>query len=217
MPFTITPPSFSAIVDPNCTVNLSWLEIGTSDFDTFSQAASVKPGQYGMSVEPVAYYLNRLPDRSNVIKVNAAVSSSDSSIKVFYVEDEDIAKHNLPYWVRGCNSVGAPHPTVQTVIEGKGVKVSEDTVPCMSFSKLVKEYNVASINILKIDTEGHDVTILNSMLDCCSSYPNLYPNALMFESNALTDANDVQVMIQKLQKVGYVFLSGGENTVMVKL
>lgn len=196
---------------------LSWLEIGTSDFNTFAQSEGVKSGEYGMSVEPVKSYLDRLPDRIDIVKVHAAVSNVDGKADVYYVTEEDIKKHELPDWVRGCNTIGLPHPTVEKTIQGKDVSFQVDSVKKFSYGTLMKTYNIRSVTVLKIDTEGHDCVILKSMLAFCSQNPSLYPRVVTFESNELTPKQEVDATVAALKSAEYILLERGYNTTMVKL
>ena len=47
-------------------MHYNFVEIGTSDFDTLIEGADDE--QVGLSIEPIAYYLNKLPDKKNVKK-----------------------------------------------------------------------------------------------------------------------------------------------------
>jgi hypothetical protein len=80
------------------------IEIGTSDFRT--QAGLVE----GIFIEPVKYYFDRLPVCN---KMNVAVSNTDGEINIYYIPAEVIEQHNLPKWLRGCNSVNEIHQTVK--------------------------------------------------------------------------------------------------------
>ena len=84
-----------------------FIEIGTSDFDTLIQTCSDE--SIGLSIEPLQIYLDRLPNKPNVKKITKAISELDSEIDIYYIPLENIWKHNLPIWVKGCNSVSKPH------------------------------------------------------------------------------------------------------------
>ena len=45
--------------------HFDFIEIGTSDFDTLIEDAS--ESTRGISIEPIKYYLDRLPNKENVI------------------------------------------------------------------------------------------------------------------------------------------------------
>lgn len=158
-----------------------FIEIGTSDFDTLIQNCS--DTTKGISIEPIGYYINRLPNKDNVIKVQAAMSDNEGYIDVYYIEDNKILENNLPWWVRGSNSVNKPHPfTIKCIGEDVYNKlVTIDKVPTITWSKLINDYNVKSIDYLKIDTEGYDHIILNAYLDMCEKNKNLLANKIKFE------------------------------------
>ena len=74
---------------------LDFIEIGTSDYNTILESCS--DNQKGISIEPLKFYLDNLPDRSNVTKINAALVSDNTinSVKTYFIAPEDIKKHNL--------------------------------------------------------------------------------------------------------------------------
>ena len=53
------------------TIEYDFVEIGTSDFDTLIQASDGT--LRGLSVEPIKFYLDNLPDKVLVTKVNCAI------------------------------------------------------------------------------------------------------------------------------------------------
>ena len=86
-----------------------FVEIGTSNFDTLIEQATDET--VGLSIEPIRHYLDSLPNKANVKKLNCAVSPKNCCeiLEVFYVPEQTIADKNLPDWLRGCNSVGDYH------------------------------------------------------------------------------------------------------------
>jgi hypothetical protein len=56
-------------------IDLDSIEIGTSDFDTLIESASANT--VGFSIEPIKYYLDNLPDKPNVTKINKAIVGSN--------------------------------------------------------------------------------------------------------------------------------------------
>lgn len=162
-------------------MHYDFIEIGTSDFDALIQ--SCRDDERGLSIEPIAYYLNRLPDRSNVKKICAALSDKEGEIEIYHIPDEEIQRNNLPWWVRGSNSVNHPH---QHTINAIGLEVYNrlvriDKVPTITWEKLIKENDVDSIGYLKIDTEGYDHVILKEYLKICKTHPNLLADKIRCE------------------------------------
>lgn len=192
---------------------VDFIEIGTSDFDTEIQNAD---GRTGLSVEPIYRYLNALPDVQGVTKVHTAISDYDGNINVYSITPDLIKKYDLPDWVRGCNAINSYHPTVLKLILGKRLDEREvftvERVPVMTFSTLIKKYNVNGCRYLKIDSEGHDIVIINSYLDCVNQGEISLIPKIQFESNELTDPDVVKNILEKLSTFGYKVTISGCNT-----
>lgn len=62
-----------------------FIEIGTSDFDTEIQK---HPEKRGISIEPVKYYLDRLPESRTCKKLNMGISNYTGTGKVNYLSEE---------------------------------------------------------------------------------------------------------------------------------
>lgn len=164
------------------------VEIGTSDFRT-------KAGQVnGLFIEPVKEHFDRLPKCN---KENIAISNYEGEIKIYYIPSFVIESENLPQWVRGCNSVNEPHPTLLDF--GWEHLVGYDTVKVERIKTVLDRHGIIEIDTLKIDTEGHDCIILNDFLDTV----DFLPNNIIFESNVLTPAEDVRKLVNRLGRLGY--------------
>lgn len=196
-----------------------FIEIGTSDFDTIIQQSD--DTTVGLSIEPLIYYLDRLPSKQNVKKLNVAISHYVGEIKIFSLKPDIIAKNNLPYWLKGCSSVNNYHPTALTIVENAGLALdvfSIDTVRVIDIETLVKENDVSGCKFLKIDTEGHDYIILNNYLDYCDNgHPELLPDKVQFECNVLTRYENTQKLITRFTSLGYKTIHrDNQDVVMVK-
>ena len=172
------------------------VEIGTSDFRT-------KAGQVdGLFIEPVKPYFDRLPDCR---KENVAISNRTGEVYIFYMEPKTIKSLGLPSWVKGCNSINQPHPTVQRLLYnmfGAGSEekyIKQDTVRVERIVNLINKYKITYIDCLKIDTEGHDTVIVNDFLDTVS----IRPKEIIFEANELSKRTEINKTITKLQRQGY--------------
>ena len=185
-----------------------FIEIGTSDFRALAFSEFK-----GISIEPVPVYFNALPDRAGLIRLNLAISDKTGRCVVYYCDPKVIEAYKLPNWLRGCNSINAPHPTaakyeVKDLIKTKDVQV-------LSIVKLMKDYSVTEVARLKIDTEGHDCVILKSLL---SQKEIPYIGEIQFESNVLTNEDDVNEVIELASKHGYkhrhVVMRGNRDTIL---
>jgi FkbM family methyltransferase len=164
------------------------VEIGTSDFRT--EAGKTK----GLFVEPIKEYFDRLPE---CIKENVAVSNYSGEIDIYHIPSKTIAANKLPSWLRGCNSVGSIHPTIVKMnLESHVVK---NTVKVMRIKELLEKHGIYEIEFLKIDTEGHDCIILNDFLNTC----DIKPNKIQFENNELSNHQEIMMICNRLQDLGY--------------
>lgn len=169
------------------------VEIGTSDFRT--QAGKVD----GIFIEPVKYYFDKLPKCN---KENIAISNYEGEIDIYYLTHEEIKKYNLPDWLRGCNSVNTIHPTTHSVLSLAGISIDivrKDTVKVDRMVNLLERHKVTRIELLKIDTEGHDTVIINDYLDTV----DILPKVIQFESNVLSNQSDVLKVCERLHQIGY--------------
>jgi hypothetical protein len=196
----------------------NFIEIGTSDFDTLIQTCGEE--EYGISIDAVKYYIDRLPEKKNVRKINAGISDKDGFIDVYYMHPNDIEKHDISFWVRGCNSIGKPHPIVVEGLSNLKLPLSlikVDKVVLKTIQTLFLENDVKSIDYLKIDTEGHDCIIMNSYIDYCMKHPEAFAKKIRFETNKHSLRSDQTIVIERLIKNGYRLVSFEEDAVLERI
>ncbi len=142
-----------------------FVEIGTCDFD--AMILNENPGK-GISIEALPYYSNRLPEVKNVKKLNVAISDKDGEMDIHWVTPSDLKKWNLPDWVRGSNSVGQPHGIVQEECDLQKINYNDvitiSKIQVKSWKTLAKENNIKGVNLIKLDTEGHEHVIMKNLL-----------------------------------------------------
>lgn len=199
----------SILVSPE---DYDFIEIGTSDFETEIQDAGLKKG---VSIEPVKRYLDALPNPPHVTKIHGAVSNRSGTIDVYSISPENIIKHNLPDWTRGCNSVNAPHKAYAGKVPDE--IFTKDTVPVYTFTDIINMCHVKSCKYLKIDTEGHDAIILQSYVECVSKGFPLIPK-IIFEDFGWSEKEDVDAILEKLVGYGYTWerTPCGGNIILVR-
>lgn len=183
-------------------MKLDFLEIGTSNFRTLIQEAG--NDAVGISIEPLQEYLDQLPNKRGVIKENCAISFDDTEgdINIYYIPESVIDKHRLPRWVKGCNKLNEYHPKhVELKIEHL-VKVQ--TVKQIPISKLFEKYDIESVKLLKIDTEGGDCDILLNLREyLIDKDRSMLPKQIIFETNFLTPEDKINRVIDLYTKLGY--------------
>lgn len=195
-------------------MQVGFLEIGTSDFDTLAEKIDPLEDSHNFSVEPMKCYLDRLPDKKNVTKVNCAISDRNGTDKLWFISEEDIIKHQLHFGFRGCNSIGQKHPTNMKYLEEHklGDLMQSVDIDIVNINDFLRKYNIVSINLLKIDTEGHDCVILRELLN----KGTLQPKTIIFESNSLTPHRQVKEIVGLLKSKGYYIYYHGNDTMASK-
>jgi hypothetical protein len=82
----------------------------------------------------------------------------------------------------------------------------------ITWDTLINRFNIESVKYLKIDTEGHDCSILRNIVQ---SKTNVRPQKVLFENNVLTDSSFFQSTLEILRQNGYnIIESSGENVII---
>jgi hypothetical protein len=92
-----------------------FIEVGTANFDTLLEKVNDN-SIHGVSIEPLSFYLEQLPDKKNIVKVNAALSNTDGTTNIYYIESSKIQELQLPNFISGSNSINQPHQFTIDVI-----------------------------------------------------------------------------------------------------
>lgn len=196
------------------TTHYDFIEVGTSDFHTLIEQAD--ENTVGLSIEPINSYLESLPNKKNVIKVNAALSNYDGEIEIYHIGLNEMNANGLPFWVRGCNSVNKPHEYTRNKIghELYDSIVKKTKVPTLSWNTLIENYNIGSIGYLKIDTEGHEHIILKDYFEMCEKNPSFYAQRIKFEYNETSNKKILDELISNL--TNYQVIYEEEDVVLIK-
>jgi FkbM family methyltransferase len=210
-------------------VDMDFIEIGTSNFNTISQMLDVNdPASLrGLAVEPSAEYLAQLPVRAGITKVNAAIvteiqvlnadTTGDLLFELYYIPEKVVKELELPFYLTGCNSIGDYHRL--HVGGGFTQYVQIAKVPALTIRQLLTEYRVRRIRLLKIDAEGYDITILRElyMYLVARKDPTLCPERIFFESNLYEQAGAIGELVAKYVSLGYTVVFKGEDTILERV
>ena len=195
---------FNQEIDTTDKIDLDFLEIGTSDVDTIIQECD--DDTIGISVEPLKYYLDKLPNKKNVKKINKAITGDpiNSKIKIYYIPFDTIINQNLPLFLRGCNKIGDYHPLRLEMNLQQYVKIED--VELINIGDFLMENNIRKIGHLKIDTEGYELNILKGLYNYISNLSYKYHQLeILFETNSTGEKfiNDVNDMIELYRGINY--------------
>lgn len=191
-----------------------FIEIGTSDFDTEIEKST--HDTKGISIEPIEHYLNKLPDKNNVIKVNKAISLEDGISKIYYFSPENIIKYNLPWWFKGCNKINEPHYLHLDYINNHSIPwntLEYIEIKSMTIESLLNLYDVEKLDFLKMNLEGYGCHIVLDYLNYTKKNPNVKAKKIMFESNRWTNQTIVEKAIIEARAQGYNVIKDDYNTI----
>lgn len=192
-----------------------FVEIGANDgdHDDHLRPFILSRRWSGLMVEPVPYIFEKL--RANyaaiegITPVNVAVADSDGELPFFHLADpsEDDSAASLPEWADGVGSFSREavlsHARLLPDIERL---VVETRVPVVTFDSLCRRHGIDHVDLIVVDTEGHDRQILES-IDLGTWHPRL----VVYEHYHLS-AEEQTGCRAYLETAGYETLSEGFDT-----
>ena len=134
----------------------TFVEIGTSNFNTLRHLCD--KGWKGIMVDPLEIALNKVPDHDNLIKVIGAIDKENTIKKLTKIKDE--------YWdtLPDKDYLGMASIWENAPIKNANLQyIEEIEVGCVTFEFLMEQLGITEVDYLKIDTEGLDYDILNSI------------------------------------------------------
>ena len=153
----------------------------------------------GVLVEPVPHLYEALvrkyQDRACLSFEQAAISDHDGVINLYRIQEKPGV---TPEWYQQLatidRSVLLKHRTLIPDIEER---IIQESVPVLSLSKFLSKYALSRIDLLVIDTEGHDYCILRQL-----DFRRYHPIVVMFEHQHLA-SKDKEEAYLILRKNGY--------------
>ncbi|HOM64548.1 MAG TPA: FkbM family methyltransferase [Ignavibacteriales bacterium] len=135
-----------------------FIQIGANDGISFDPIYDVvkKLKLSGIAIEPVKDYYEDLVKNyknSNVITVNKAIYEKSGKISIYRVKNDN----DLPKWSKGIASLNPEHYKKSNVDKSY---IIEEIVDAFTFENLFEIYKVQRIDLLQIDAEGYDYTLL---------------------------------------------------------
>ena len=145
-----------------------FVEIGSNDGEQLDHLRSLilQCNWRGVMVEPVPYVFERLRDNyaalERVTLENAAITGADGHQLFFHLAQvDDPAREKLPPWYDAIGSFSREHLLIhKPAIPDIEQRVVETRVPCLTFDSLCQKHGLDAVDLLSIDTEGHDYEIL---------------------------------------------------------
>lgn len=190
-------------------MNYDFVEIGTCDYHTLLE--SCNQDQVGLSVEPIKIYLDRLPNKPNVTKVNVAISAENKMVDLFWVEPHNQEKFNIGF-TKGWGTIINPHRGhAEAEMMLSAGMLSKHQIEAITWCTLTERYDIESVDYVKIDAEGHDCVIVNSILESL-----VHPRKISFEKTHCPP-DELVTVSQKLLENNYTLIEDLEDMVWVKV
>jgi FkbM family methyltransferase len=151
-------------------------------------------------VEPVKEYLDELiinnqkiDSNNEHIYINKAVSNVNQKLKIYKVSKNNNF-NDYPWWIEQLTTSNKEHYIKHGF---KDILLDEIEIDAITINDIVKEYKILSLDLLVIDTEGHDYSIVMSL-----DFNILRPRYIEFEYLHMTHF-EYKKCIEKLEKEGY--------------
>lgn len=161
----------------------------------------------GILVEPFRESFDRLRENffhnPDLIFEQAALSSENKELPFYYIHRRD---PSVPQWVSKLNSFDRAIPQEVRDKFGDKVEIRETAVQCIRFDQLLKKHQVQSVDLVFLDTEGHDYEILKTI-----DLRSFQPEVVVYEHRHLS-SRDQKMARAYLRESGYVLYQGPFDT-----
>ena len=156
----------------------------------------------GILIEPVKDYFEELKTNykkyPNFTLLNMAIHNSRKEMTIYRPDPIKMEQYGLPQWTKGIASFNKDHHKISGT--PKDVMV-EEKVSCISLNELIKKHQVAKIDLLLIDTEGHDSEIILNL-----DFQVIKPKIIHFEhglSKGFMSKEEFSNLTEVLHNNGY--------------
>ena len=153
----------------------------------------------GLLVEPVKDYFDECVanyrDCPRLKFVNAAITEDAGPVTIYRVNP---SLEGTPSWLKGIASLSPGHHRLSGTPDE--MMISE-TVPGITLAQLLEDHDISSLDLLQIDAEGHDVTIVKSI-----DFDRIQPSIIHFEhrmNNSVHARAEVESVLGLLLTRGY--------------
>lgn len=147
------------------------LQIGSNDGfsgDPLHRLILANPGWQATFVEPMPALFEQLKknygDDPRFTFVNAAVSQSNGTLELFYIDTPALRQRgeSLPSWLDQLATTD--RPSLERCEGGRFKEyIRSRTVECLDGPTLLQQTGLENVDILHVDTEGHDWIILQTL------------------------------------------------------
>lgn len=194
--------------------DVNFIQVGANKMEyTDPLFAFIQLNQWnGILVEPqkdLYDHLVRKFDKTSRIQLENTAISDQEGLKLFYYLSPKSEEITLPNWIDQLNSFHKE--TLETVLEKlPSAKISHSNIATTTIQQLAKKYKIKKLDLLMIDTEGHDFVIISSL-----DFDMIQPSLILYE-HCFLSATDDQACIELLRGKGYFLFREKFNTIAFK-
>jgi FkbM family methyltransferase len=183
----------------------TFAEIGANDGEQhdFLRPLVLEGRWRGVVVEPVPYVFERLEANygtlDRVVLENVAVGAGDGTQPFYHLAQvADYRSEGLPQWYDGIGSFSREEVlSHQEQIPDIAERLVETEVPVVTLDTLCRRNGIERLDLLLVDTEGHDWEILRSV-----DFGAQTPRVVVYEHYHLSEA-DRRAARELLREQGY--------------
>lgn len=196
---------------------VNFIQVGSNDGvsnDPLFEFAN-KKNWAGYCIEPIPLNFQKLKNNYShtpEIKLLNLAIGEDGYLTMYYIDPIKAKFFNidLPEWYNQLASFN--RDLVVSDINGiNRYQILESiNVKAISFNTSIEKYNISKVDLLHIDTEGADWSILSSF-----PFIKLMPDVIIFEHNHIS-LNDYKKAVHFLRKEGYLLLKVNTDTFAAK-
>jgi FkbM family methyltransferase len=190
-----------------------FVQVGSNDGrdgDPLYEFASSRPNWRGVLIKPVRFLFEQLRANYNNEQrfsfENIAISPERGTRPFFYISDKASERlPDLPYWIDQLGSFDRNH-VVKHCLNAEEFIV-EEQIQCAPLSDILERNRVDNIDILHVDTEGHDAVVLD-LFDLKRHRPSL----IIYEHVHLSEPEKTRHH-DRLRDAGYSLTMAGSDTI----
>ena len=164
----------------------------------------------GIFVEPIPAQFERLKllyNNTKSICENAAISDYNGSINMLTIDQKAIDDGQIHSCFGGMSAIYPPKNGLASAGDAEVVKKYGKLVevPCITPETLFTKHNISKIDIISIDTEGHDLIVLKNI-----DIKKYNPKVIRIEYINLSE-EDQKTAIEYLENNNYIYNVIGQN------
>jgi FkbM family methyltransferase len=173
----------------------------------------IKEGEWtGVMVEPVPYVFERLRrnygDVERIALERAAIGARDGRATIHHLAElEDAERDAMPSWYDALGSFDLEtlRRNVRAIPDGEE-RIVGTQVECLTFETLCERHGIEELDLIAIDTEGHDAVILAGI-----DLERHRPRLVLYEHYHLTSGQR-EATRTRLREAGYETMEEGFDT-----